>query len=268
MSDHLGDGPDMHGSPAVDLLRHSVELSPDIALELCRWERANDLDPDHGWPLRIDFADQAITYWPATLPAGDPPLTQTLLQVPRGRLWQALADAGALWCADPAHAVADESRPMGGPVVRMAPCQRLVDRAGVHFPPGVMPVGAAMRALGISPDATARAREQTSAALRRAVEFSLTIVVERAARACEHTDPAGPIYDSTRACTGCVVAAVMEFMRGPAPADKAARAALFDAVTRDLQPAGHWVVGHGFVPAGDPRAQVFTVPAPKYPVDD
>lgn len=247
MTDYLGDGPDMHGTPRVDILRDEQPLSRELHHGLKLWRVANWLPDNHAWPLRVDFAARALTYSTVDQPAGERPFTQTLLQLPPGRLWSTLAGAGALWCADPAHE--DEVTDPAGPRTRQ--CPHLVDRAGVHFPPGVMPVGAVVRALGVSPDAYAQA---ASAAANQAVEFALTIVIERAAAACEHTDPAGPIYDSTRACTGCVVTALVAFMNGPDPDDLAVRDRLLAAAGAGPVRAERWVVGHGAVPVGDPRA--------------
>lgn len=214
------------GAPRVDILREPVGLPTETVNGLRLWVLANQLPAGHGWPLRIDWPSAGITYWPANLPAGDPPYTQTLMQVPRGPLWRALAAAGALWCADPAH---------DSPGPRL-PCPHRLDPAGEHRPDQIAD---------------------------QVVELALTVALEQAGRTCEHPDPGGPIYQPVRGCPACGAQAVMKLTRGPDPVEQATRERLARLVGMlgPLAEAGHWVVGHGYVPAGDPRAVEWWRPA-------
>ncbi len=45
------------------------------------------------------------------------------------------------------------------------------------------------------------------------LEAFLRAAIARAAIDCQHVDPAGPIYDTTRACTECAAGAVMDTLR-------------------------------------------------------
>jgi len=216
------------GGRRVDILRRPVALPAEVTNALHVFELANRLPADHGWPLRIDWAASSITYWPPTAP-GEPPYTQTLIQPPRGRLWPALLEARAVWCADPAH-----TRPAWE-------CPYQLDHTGEH---------------AAQDDAGAQTNAHAELVMTRAIEHALTAVLDHAGRTCEHPDPGAPIYDSVRGCVPCAVAALMKLMAGPTPAEQAARERLRSAMTGGLLPAGHWVVGQGFVPAGDPRLTV------------
>lgn len=247
----------------VDILRHPVDLPPDTGQRLQIWLHANQLDPAHGWPLRIDWPQQGITYWPNG-PDGDH-FTQTIMETLHGRLWYDLADAGALWCADPDHDTPDVPDPVLSDPDRMmpsgkVPCPHLIGRTGRHLPAGpewrpwnkpADPPGRPVPTPGRPADDAAPADFSTTGTLALAI----TTAISRAGETCEHPDPGihMPIYTSAWACPTCSAVAVLNLLRttlAVAP------------VAEQLRPAGHWVVGHGRVPAGDPRAHM---PLPEHP---
>lgn len=167
---------DRRGTRRVSLLRHPVDLDPEVSNGLRLWAIANDLPAENRWPVIIDWVAKTITHGPGTaLP---------LQQIPRGRLWPALIAAGAVWCADPDHTT-------GG-----YPCPHKVDSVGQHAPQPPAPVVTTGPHLADGP-----------------LELLITTAIHRAAGACEHPDPGGPIYESDRACAQCAAAAVMDLFR-------------------------------------------------------
>lgn len=210
------------GTRRVSLLRHPVDLDPEVSNGLRLWAIANDLPAENRWPVIIDWVAKTITHGPGTaLP---------LQQIPRGRLWPALIAAGAVWCADPDHTT-------GG-----YPCPHKVDSEGQHAP---NPPADAEHAHVLQAMATPGPHLVDSP-----LELLITTAIHRAAGACEHPDPGQPIYESDRACAQCAAAAVLALFQ---TADAIhilqtrALAQLTDCGMADPPPllaAGRWEVGY------------------------
>lgn len=193
------------GTPRVDILRESADLGREGGNALRLWLIGNGIPHGTGWtwPLRIDWPARTITYWPNGIEdSAEGSFTRPLKRVPLAPLWRTLADAGALWCANPAHTT------WNGTV-----CQHRVNAQGEHTRyvedhrlrssrPSYYPAG--------PPDqhATTQATDEHDA--DGPLELLITTALQRAAPSCEHPDPGQPIYDHTRACAACGAAAVLE----------------------------------------------------------
>lgn len=241
------------GTPRVDILREAVDLGQQGANALRLWLIGNDMPTDHMWPIRIDWPARTIDYWPAlpetvTDRTSLDPTRVPLKRVPLTPLWHILADRGALWCANPTHQAPDGAQ-----------CPHRVDARGEHTThiedhrfdrvhPTLVPAGR------VTSYPNTEQRPDPHTQLEQLVRRAL----ERAAPDCDHPDPGGPIYEPTRGCAQCGAAAVLELFHTADAIHHLQRRALEQqhGQTDSDRQVGYWMAGHGYVPAGDPRANL------------